>query len=100
MIPDPAAIADLAERLKTGGWRTLFHADARDHSLWAFVSKVDGRAGGLKSIPRRGGKPTATYSFDPAQIAQAPAAALTATGFPTLTALAEHILRHDAGGAS
>lgn len=98
MTPD---LDDLTERLRTGGWQMMQHADARDEALWFYRSVLDPRVQLRRRVPRRGkGVHRDEFSFGDAEIdVENPTALLISSDAPrtfsTLRDLVSAIVAHD-----
>ncbi|CAA0130180.1 Uncharacterised protein [Starkeya nomas] len=98
MTPDLDA---LALKLRTGGWRVMFHADAKDHAVWMYVSQLDPRVTLRKTYRRKTGKTEWVFSFGDSAVD----VAITAGGpiieeadvrsFATIEELVAAIVAHD-----
>ena len=99
-VPSPQAVAELAERLRKGGWAFVLHGDGREEHFWIYRSNADARLTCCKTFRRRGGA-TTMFSLDieagnvtfPGGIVAETGAALSS--FPNIEAVAEFILTHD-----
>ena len=98
MTPD---LDTLVERLRTGGWTFVLHADCSDKGLWFYRSQLDPRVQVCRTVPRRSSKAaTAVFSFSDAGVDVEGASPLLimddqARMFPNIRELVAAIAAHD-----
>lgn len=99
MAPDNAAVLDLADRLRTGGWCYGAHVSMAGGGLYLMRSVADRRVARATFVPKRGPERRAFRFADPDVDVDVPKAGPIVTdaprAFETLEALAAAVLAHD-----